>query len=650
MSNSNLLVNGDDYLGLGADQFMSAQKLAVGRYVSSENTICRGGIVQTRPGSKTLLTLPDGLFQGIKLFKPASGIPHLVAAVEGLIYVSAYPFTSFRQLTTLQFRSTAPYVAWAVCLKSTDYDSEGQLYFLENPYSVLVMQDGFTRAAYWDGAIAAHLNPTPSPLVNPDDEPITGPGYDETPLGLWMAWANNRLWVSRGNQIFASDIGNPLKFTESDYINEGRAFYLPENCTGIAPTTDQQGIVCFTETTGTFLQSSIQQRSDWINTPGFQKDILPTVGCVAPRSIVSQYGMLWWYSSKGLLSQDDALRANITSRLNIQDNPMYATKSNMSFSLSGVCSTSYENMLMVAVPYGDKLNRRTMVLDQAPMGAAEAQVNSWQSYWTGWRPIEWTDGVVNGEARVFFGSVDYDGKNRIWEIGTQNKTDNGVPITGNLITREHLFESRDEKILNYVDVELCNIRDDASFMISVAGVRGGWQPMGTKEIISSQGQVYWDAIYGAGAEELAGTSDQTRIVKSNNYVNPNDCNSVCIESDRNSGLIDRAFSVMFTWSGILGINAYRIFSRPDTVEFSGECPINETGVRMLNDEGCGSKSRFDTQSPFTTYQSTKTFSQKNPVTALPVSYTATATSIISQQDADRKALLSARSYVDNLLQ
>lgn len=649
MSNSDLLVGGDDYLALGADQFTSAQKIAVGKYVSSENTICRGGIVQTRPGSKTLLTFPDGNFQGVTLFKPASGIPHLVATVEGKVYVSAYPFTSYRQLSGLQFSPTAPYMAWAVCLKSTDYNSEGELFFLENPYSVLVMQDGFTRAAYWDGAVASHLNPTASPLIGPDDQPITGPGYDETPLGLWMAWANNRLWVSRGNQIFASDIGNPLKFTESAYLNEGRAFYLPEVCTGIAPTTDQQGIVCFTEQTGTFLESSIQQRTDWINTPGFQKDILPAVGCVAPRSIVSQYGMLWWYSSKGLLSQDDALRANITSRLSVQDNPMFATKANISFNLSGVCSAPYENMLLCSVPYGDKLNRQTMVLDQTPTEDINSNVNAWPSYWSGWRPIEWTHGVVNGEARIFFGSIDYDGKNRIWELGTQNKTDNGVPIYCSLLTREHLFEGRDNKILGYVEAELCNIRDDVSFMTCAAGVRGSLQIIGNKEIVSSVGQIYSDAEYGDNTHEFAGSSSQTRVVRSANYIEANECNSVCVESNKTSGLIDKAFSVMFIWSGICGINAYRIFARPDTNTFSGECEDNEDGERLLNSEGCGSKERFTTGSPFMLYSATHTYVQKDPETSLPVSYTATSTSIISQDDADRKALLSAKGYVNNLL-
>lgn len=640
-----MAISGDDFLGLGSDQFTTAQQLSPGKYVSSENTICRGGIVQTRPGSKSLITLPDGIFQGSTMFKPASGITHLVAAVSGSIYVSPYPFTELRKLDGIQFNVTSQYVAWAVCLKSTSYDTEGQLYFLDNPYSVLMMQDGVTRAAFWDGSIARHLNPGPSPLVNDDDEPITGEGYDETPVGLWMVWANNRLWVSRGNQIFASDIGNPTKFTESQYLNEGRAFYLPEVCTGIAATTDQQGIVCFTEQTGTFLQSSIQNRADWLSTPGFQKDILPSIGCVAPRSIVAQYGMLWWYSARGLINQDDALRANITSRLNVQDNPMFATKANMSFNLSGVCGTSYENMLLESVPYGDKLNTRTMVLDQAPVGDTAQQINAWASSWTGWRPIEWASGVVNGEERIFFGSIDYDGRNRIWEIGTNEKTDNGVAITCNVITREHLFGDRENKILNYVEAEMCNMQGDVSMMTCAAGVRGGWQIIGNKEIVSTFGQIYENQEYGAGAHELYGTSTQTRVVKSMDYVGPNTCNAVCVESDSSSGLIDKGFSVMFMWSGIAGLSAYRIFVRPDTIYYNGMCEGNEVAPRLLNSEGCGALEYFSTTSPFTRYTASATFSQADPVTGIPVSYTAVQTSIISQADADRKAKDAAASYV-----
>lgn len=646
-----ILLDGDDYLALGADQFTNPQKLPNGKYVSGVNVTCRGGVVQTRPGSNTLITLPDGNLQGCTLFKPASGVVHLVAAVDGVIYVSPYPFIEYRVLPNIQFALNSQFVAWAVCLKSTDYNSEGTLYFVDNPYSVLMMQDGLTRAAYWDGSNSGHLDPTQSTTVSSGGEIVTEPGKDGTPVGLWMCWANNRLWVSRGNQVFASDIGNPMKFTETQYLNEARAFYLPELCTGIAPTTDLQGIVCFTAQTGTFLQSSIQDRTQWLSTKDFQKTILPDIGCVSPRSITSQYGLLWWYSSRGLLSQNDALRANISSRLDIQDNQMFGSKANMCFNTSGVASVSFENMLLVSVPNGDKFNTQTMVLDQAPVGDITVSVNAWASYWSGWRPVEWAKGVVNGEERLFFASKDYDGKNRIWELGSNSKTDNGVPITCSIVTRQHMFDNRDFKLFSYAEIELGNLYGEVSVQVAVAGNRGAWQPVATKEIVASVGQAYSDQSYSANDSlpRLGGSRPQSRVIKTIDSGDSTQCNAQCVETKLN-GLIDKSFALMITWSGVAGINAYRIFADSWTNTYNGDCEIDEEQPNMLNEAGCGVKGLFSDTDPFTRYTSTYTYEQMNPETGLMVSYTDTAESYISQKDADRKARLSAIASVQAQLE
>jgi len=260
-------VAGDDYLALGSNSYTNPQKLGDGEYVEGMNIINRGGFPQTRPGSRTIFTAPDGNFQGCTLFTPANGVPNLVFMVDGKVYVSPFPFTSYTRLFNLQFSLTARFCAWEPCLKSSDYTADGTLYYLDNPYSVLIIQDGLTKAGYWDGTTNRHLDPAPS------GQESTLPGKDETPLGLWMKWSNNRLWVSRGNIIKASDIGNPLKFTETQYLNEARAFYLPGLCTGIVETSDQQGILCFTDNTGTFIQSSIQDRTLWLSTPRFQQTL-----------------------------------------------------------------------------------------------------------------------------------------------------------------------------------------------------------------------------------------------------------------------------------------------------------------------------------------------------------------------------------------
>ncbi len=644
MPDQEIKVEGDDYLVLGSDSYTNPQKLGYGEYVEGMNVINRGGLVQTRPGTGTVFTVPDGNFQGITLFTPANGIPNLVFMVDGKVYVSPFPFSSYTQLQDLQFSLTAKYAAWESCLKSTEYTDSGLFYYLKNPYSVLIIQDGLTKAGYWDGTVNRHLDPAPS------NQTTTLPGKDETPLGLWMKWSNNRLWVSRDNIIKASDIGNPLKFTETQYLNEARAFYLPGNCTGIAETSDQQGIICFTDNTGTFLKSSIQDRTLWLSTPEFQKTILPNTGCVAPRSIVLQYGLIWWYCARGLINQNEALRTYIDTKLNIQDNEMFSTKYNMSYDLSGICGTFYENFLLQSVPNGDVYNTRTMVLDQAPFeGNGGQAANSWPSFWTGWRPIEWAKGVIDGEERSFFASKDYDGKNRIWEAFSQDKTDNGVPITCYVMTREHLFGDRDWKKFLYGEIEMMEIVDDVAVSIYASSIRGAFQVMSTKDVVSSIGQVYGDQLYGDGAHLYAGTRPQTRLIKTQMLSEPSECNSECVETEKR-GLIDKGFSLMILWSGAAGLSTYRIFCEGYPEPYSGTCEIDETGPRLLSDEGCGALSEFSEASPFVTFTSTRTANGTNPITGTPISYTATQTSNISQVDADRKASLASEAYVNSLVE
>lgn len=631
-----LEVAGDDQFGGGMDSYTLATQLLPGEYEIAMNIINRGGIAQTRPGSNSLFDMPEGKLQGCTFFIPSTGIPHLVFAVDGLVYASPSPFREYEQLPGIQFSHNSRFIAWASCLKSTDYDAAGVLYYVDQPISVLIMQDGATRAAYWDGSVAAHINPTPS------NAELTQPDRDGTPIGLWMKWSNNRLWVTRKSQVFASDIGNPLKFHDSLYLNEGRSFYLFSACTGVEETADRQGIVCFTANNGTFFKSSIQDRTVWLTTPEFQQTVFHDIGCSSPRSIVHQYGLLWWFTSKGLINQNDAEQLYITSRLNVQDNEMIQSKTNVSYDLSGICGGIYENFLFHAVPNGDKLNTRLHVLDQSPF---DDKPNAWPSYWTGWRPVEFAHGVIGTQERIFCASFDHDGVNRMWELFKSDKTDNGIPITSFLATRQHLFEDRDYKRFRYAEVELTGLSGATAVMVAAAGVRGGFQPIMVKDISATNGQVYADSIYGEEDHLFAGSLSQMRIVKTEDGSNASECNEVCIESTI-KGLIDKAFSLLIVWSGIGGLSAYRVFSQFEPKALQGTCETNETDDdRIKTDEGCGDESKFSTKTAFTTYFATTTYAKLNPDTGLEVSNTSTQSSIISQVDADRKALAMAQWYV-----
>lgn len=573
---------GSSSLVLGCDSYTKPDELGDTELIMSMNCVVRGGIVQTRPGSRTVFCLPDGNFQGCKLFTPANGVAQLVFAVNGIVYVSPAPFTQYRRMRGVQFSNTAKMMAWAVCLKSTDYDAAGNLIALDSPYSVLVMQDGLTRAAYWDGATARHLNPS-SP---PDNTDTAVPGYQETPIGLWMIWSGNRLWVSRGNQIFASDIGNPLKFTESQYLNEGRAFYLSGDCTGMieVPTdaNTSKGFIAFTENDGTLFQSYIQDRTQWLATPLFQNTIIPTIGCVAPRSLVTQYGLNWWFGPRGLTNINSALRQNITSRLDYQDNEMYSSKAYLSPVLGGICGVFYENYLLMSVPSQDILNRHTWVLDQAPF---EGNASSWAGYWSGWRPIEWTRGIINGSERLFFGSVDYDGKNRIWEAMLPEKTDNGCRITCYAQLRDHAAGNLDLKRYEWSKFFLSQIYGNVDLNVYVASTKGGYQLQKNYRMVASEGQVFSDTQYSENGPYLIGNIVQSRVIRTPSNPPDNDCNKCGVESEVGN-MIDYAFSHLLVWSGQMGVRAYQLTMREYPDRFDGDCQEPEVGPRVLNAAGC----------------------------------------------------------------
>lgn len=593
MADPREFIDGSSSLVLGCDSYTQSAELDAREYVMGQNVVCRGGIVQTRPGSRTVFCLPDGNFQGCTMFTPANGIAQLVFAVDGAIYVSPSPFTEYRRLWNLQFSNTAKFIAWAVCLKSTDYDSQGVLISLPNPYSVLMIQDGLTRAAYWDGNTAAHLNPATPDF--PDQTDII-PGFTETPVGLWMIWSGNRLWVSRGNQIFASDIGNPLKFTEAQYLNEARAFYLSGDCTGMieVPSDNNvsKGFIAFTDHDGTLFQSYIQDRTTWLDTPLFQNTIIPTIGCVAPRSLVTQYGLNWWFSARGLTNINAALRQNITSRLDYQDNQMFTSKAYLSPELDGICGSFFENYLFMSVPSQDSLNRHTWVLDQAPF---DGNVSAWTGFWSGWRPIEWARGIVNGAERIFFGSVDYDGKNRVWEAMLPDRTDNGVRITCFAQLRDHAAGNLDRKRYEWSKFFLSQIYGDVNLNVYVASTKGGYQLQKQYKIVATQGQVFSDVKYSEAGPLMIGNIVQSRTIRTPENPEDNDCNRCGVESQEGN-MIDYAFSHLLVWEGQMGIRAYQMHMRQEPDKNTGDCEEDEVGPRSLNAAGCsGLELLVDTQ-------------------------------------------------------
>jgi uncharacterized protein DUF5977 len=627
----------DGYWVAGIDSFSQPDKLGPGELVASMNTTCRGGVVQTRPGSATLLSIPGENIQGFTLFTPASGVPHQVIAIDGYVYVSAAPFAEYRRLPNIRFSITSRFVVFESCLKSTDYTADGELIFISKPYNVLLMQDGVTRAAFWDGSTSRHLNPTPGTLEDSNGEHITQVGLDETYIGLWMKWSGNRLWVSRAGMLFASDIGNPLKFTEAQYINEGRAFYLPGDCTGMIETPEQDGLIVFTIENGTLFQTSIQDRTQWLSTPNFQKVVFSNIGCAAPLSLVKQYGLIWWFSPMGLINSDQAFSLNRSSRIDIQDNEMMCSKGNIGPDISGICACSYENYLLCSVPSGDVYNRHTWCLDQAVF---EGPLNAWNSYWTGWRPVQWAVGNVNGVQRVFFASKDYNGCLKIWEANLPDRKDNGSPITCFAQFRQNDFGRPNQlKRFTYAELNLQEILGDVSVMVAVGGRKGGYTRVLTKEIAATEGAIYGDTIYDINSC-MYGHRPQTRIIRTQENVEPTRCNKGGIEGLQPND-VDLTFGLLVAWSGRMGVAGYLAQSVVYEDQAAGNCEDDEVNPNSLSEQGCADKNYFINTCAFPIINGSGSAEAYCERSRENISAVATATSIISQADADRKAYFAA---------
>lgn len=520
-------------------------------YRSAMNVTNRGGVLKTRPGYNCVFELPPGRLQGYTLFRPTGGAWHHVVAVAGKVYASAYPFTTYTQLPNVQFFSGSDVVVFEKATKSVRQNVDGTLSIVD-PYDVLIMQDGRTAAAYWDGSISRHLNPLAS----------------ETPLGTWMKWSGDRLWVGRDNELFASDIADPLRFTETEYLSEGGSFRLPDIITGLAEitSTDVPQLLVFTQNTTSIFQSNIRDRETWKTTNNFQRVLFPQVGCVSGRAITTQYGQLWWMTMTGVTSLNAAAQSRISSELLYRDTEMAVSKGNLSPNIERVAAISFENYVLFSVPSGDLFNRHTWVMDQSP--AEKLNTGSpaaWNGVWTGTRPVQWSVGAVNGVQRVFHVSVDYDGVNRLWEAFIPTRQDNGQPITCYVETKSHanfgeMAQGLDIKTFRFAELEFTEIQGTLDVKVYWAGMRGNYKELTVYRFVAPEGNITYDKQITLDTQLFA-YRPQARLVRTTEILNDRQEGSICgIESpfpDRH----DRAFSLLIVWSGKAALRSYRIFAR-----------------------------------------------------------------------------------------
>ncbi len=619
---------------LGMDSNTEPAKLGPGRYARCMNLINRGGILQTRPGYRCLMALPVGRLQGVALYRPKAGPETMVFGVGGSIYLSDFPFKEFRQLDGVAFSSAARQLFFEQAEQAVRVNDDGSL-TLVTPRNVLVIQDGGTTPpAVFDGTSGEHQR-----------------GANAIPIGGPMKWVGDRLWVARGAQLFASDINNPYSFVEAQYLSAVNSFILPGEITALArtPSVKLSQLLVFTSTSTTLIQAGVRDRTLWISTPDMQREIFSNIGCVSARSVRAHYGLLWWYSSMGLTSLDAAMNAEVSSKLPYRDAEMMDSKSRLSADLSGIACGSFENYLMVSVPYADILNRHTWVLDNTVRQNLNSESSPvWNSYWTGTRPVEWLTDNINGQTRVFHISSDYDGTNRLWEAFTPDRKDEGCPITWFAETRAcygapQLFFKN--KTFRYADIFLSEMSGTVDVGVFWAGAtRGKYKRVLTKQFQATEGCFRPDTIITADSQVFS-FKKQGRVIRTEDAKSDyqNDQSSCGVESD-SIELYDESFQLLIYGSGPCAIRGFKMFlelpASMDNKLRTTKCE-DETEENVVRFDGAASESNDFDAAWVDLSTGPESFSSVRTVTltvgGLTEIGTGSATSYVSQKDADKIA-------------
>lgn len=654
-SPSTRIIDHDNTFFSGVKSDMDPSQIPLGYYWMGINVLNVGGTISCRPGYRCVATLPDGNLQGGFVFRPQQGLEQVVVFVDGKVYVADWPFEVFRQLTGLQFSPYAKQLYWAMTIQAAERlgtDAAPAIKVIP-PKSVAIIQDGgLTAPAWYDGSTWGHQ---------------VGDQYG-IPAGGDMAWVGDRLWVSVGNQVFASDIANPFSFRETGYLGGQVSFFFRSAVTAmiVTPSTEAPQLMVFTDVNGSLLQANIRDRSLWTDTPNFQEEVLG-VGCLSSRSAISHYGRLVWYSPAGVSFYDPALGGKITTRLPIRDNEMFYSKTVLSDDLSRVAVGVFGQYLLVSVPAEDVYNRHTWVLNHASLTTlSDDSGPSWSGFWIGTRPVEWLFGQIANVERIYHVSVDFDGKNRLWECFLSDRLDNKCPITWGVLTRGYFGATAalQEKLpgtrcrLLWTDIGMAGIDEDLNLGVFYAGgTRGSFRQVTKKMLQVTKGSLSFDQTLNENTMVYA-FKPQTRTLRTEdaNQQTTSSEESACgVETGDNEN-IDRNFQLLIVGHGPATIKWIRPFAFlvPEDLSGDAEADTDEKPYNVVRFDGVGLQddtyakaAQEISQIALLHYTSAKTqVVQQGGFEAVGVGV---AESIVSQEAADRVANIIATHMAENEL-
>lgn len=569
----------------GVQTAVIPQNVQTGGYHWGVNVFNRGGIIKTRAGRDIVLLLPDGKAQGWIIFRSIDEVEHFVIAIDGLIYKSDYPFTTYQQLRQFHFNRLATFVYFCEARWAATRNTDGTITVLPEPLRLVVMQDGYTAGGYWDGTAGRHFAPNP---IN-----------KETPVGTHMCWTGNRLWLAADEKIFVSDYLDPTHFSEGQYLAEADGFQLDDPCTGMIEAPSLQNLLAFSNRDTYMFQSSIQDRPMWQQVTKFQQVLVPGIGAISHRSIYNQYGLTWFFSEHGLTAIDAAYQSNLSSRLDYKDNEMLRSKANLGGNRDKIAVGGFENFLLVSVPSGSIWNKQTWLMDATPIALLSGSSPAcWTGVMTGTYPIQWQTFQVRGIHRCFqlarmcraFNGT----HNVIWEDFLSHRFDyKRVPI-------ECWFETRIIKWdgslwrFKYAEVDLCELMGDVVVEVWYAGIRGHYQKIASVEYHIEEG-ICGDPNYEPYVYNNDPATDtifdnfkpQVRYLKTEEQTprsTGQDTIEAKVESKYNEN-VDRGFQILVRWWGAAAISEIRLYGDPYHEKGRGECAEDDTGIHVLSSMG-----------------------------------------------------------------
>lgn len=553
-NNVNRLFDGGVQFFNGLNSNLHPSAIGAQAYAWAINVINKGGIISTRPGYLSLFRLPDGKAQGMTVFTPKNDLPSIVAAVSGKIYFSRFPFTDFDSLDNVQFDPFVDHIAFKEAVQSIENGK------VVDPINVLIMQDGKTRPAFWDGTVSRHLSP--------------GGLTKETVIGLWMEFVGYRLWVARGRELFASDIFDPFHFIETGYIAEGGSLQAIDGdiITGLKRTADNKNLLVYTANNTTIIQTAITDRAQWKTTPGFVSLLFPGVGAVSGKSVFDHNGELWWFSKEGARRFTQVGATILSSRNAVASLEMDRSFQNLSPILNRVAGFSCGTYLGFSVPSGDIHNRHTWVLDVSIADQlTAASPPAWQSVWMGTRPVEWAKAVIEGKEHCFFLSQDRCGV-RVWEAFQKDHKDNGGRIFCSLETAGHDFkEPISYKRFLFEEIHLTKMLGTVDMTIEYRGDWGCFKNIGTFSLCAK------DCESNLACPGKVGTlQPQNRLVKSQEALH-----SCISEEGAFSEDIGTFFQTRIRWFGRNGIRMYKVHANQFQETSTGACQKSDVVCKQL---------------------------------------------------------------------